>query len=574
MKKFVVIGAIAALAGLCYGATWERTYPQLGHTQDWSDRASIISMKYWGLAVSDPYFYKDLVIDPYKEVKEGEEQYFSVWVADSDPEGEIETVTVSIETDKGRIVFDLELVEGTKKDGRWMGSWTVKNISSQAYYFTQVCYRTNRGQMQARNLFLCPSLQMLPLNPEWMYFGQENSSLPSPTISSLIVDPEQNIWIGTWESGLAKFDGVNFIVYNTDNSELPNNAVRALAVDTKGNIWIATPEGLAKFDGENWTIYTPENSGVPLAINAIAIDAQDNLWLGIPRCGIDDREFLKFNGVNCEIIENRVLVSNIVRSIVIDSSGNKWIGQNNGMSGGLSVYRQGGVILPVMVTLLSPSDNSYLNDDIVNFIWNANKPGSVDHYILHYALNSGFSQGLVETTSVDTTFTTTLADTTYYWRVKAVDRAENQSDWSSVWYFEIDTHSPGTPALISPPDSSWLNDNAIAFEWSEVAKGTVGSKQCGVGSNVGQGLSLASSEHNTGSKSSPIHYILQVDTTLNFNTPITDTTNVTYDTLTLDEYLYYWRVRAYDEAGNEGEFSQVSCFVVDTTTRYNRRRNG
>lgn len=211
MKKFLIF-VIVAMASSSFAASRERTYSQLGYVQDWSDRASIIDMGYWGPYINDPYFYKELVIDPYKEVEEGEEQYFSVWVADPEPEGEIEAVTVSIETDEGRTVFDLELVEGTKKGGRWMGSWTVENVSSQTYYFTQVCYRTNRGGMQARNVFLCPSLQTPPLNPEWMYFGQENSSLPSPTISCLVVDPGQNIWIGTWESGLAKFDGVNFTV--------------------------------------------------------------------------------------------------------------------------------------------------------------------------------------------------------------------------------------------------------------------------------------------------------------------------------------------------------------------------
>jgi ligand-binding sensor domain-containing protein len=63
---------------------------------------------------------------------------------------------------------------------------------------------------------------------------------------------------------LAKFDGVNWTVYNTSNSGLPDNYVRAIAIDGQGNKWIGTlGEGLAKFDDVNWTVYNTSNSGLP-----------------------------------------------------------------------------------------------------------------------------------------------------------------------------------------------------------------------------------------------------------------------------------------------------------------------
>jgi hypothetical protein len=103
--------------------------------------------------------------------------------------------------------------------------------------------------------------------------------------------------------GLAKFDGVNWSVYNTSNSGLPDNDVETIAIDEKGNIWIGTGiiccGGLAKFDGTNWTVYNTLNSNLPYD------------W---------------------------------VSTILIDKQGNKWIGTSGG---GLAVYREGGVILPV-----------------------------------------------------------------------------------------------------------------------------------------------------------------------------------------------------------------------------------
>ncbi len=201
---------------------------------------------------------------------------------------------------------------------------------------------------------------------------------------------------------------------------------------------------------------------------------------------------------------------------------------------------------PSAVTLISPSDGAYLNESTIDFVWNkANDALSgIDYYVLQYTVNSSFSSGVVETTLVDTTFTTALSDTTYYWRVKARDRATNQSNWSSVWSFEIDTQAPSTPMLISPVGGVYLNNSVIGFEWS-------GVQMFGFG---------------FGRDRSPIKYVLQVDTSISFSMPVAvDTVTNTYDTLVLSEDNYFWRVRAYDFAGNESPFSAPDSFGVDLT---------
>ena len=83
-------------------------------------------------------------------------------------------------------------------------------------------------------------------------------------VTCLAIDGSGNKWIGTWNGGLAKFDGTNWTVYNTSNSGLPDNAVCCIAIDGSGNKWIGTYDGgLAKFDGTNWTVYNTSNSGLP-----------------------------------------------------------------------------------------------------------------------------------------------------------------------------------------------------------------------------------------------------------------------------------------------------------------------
>jgi ligand-binding sensor domain-containing protein len=71
------------------------------------------------------------------------------------------------------------------------------------------------------------------------------------------------------------------------NSKLPDNYVYAIAIDGGGNKWIGTLEGLAKFDGVNWTVYNTSNSGLPdNYVGAIAIDGRGNKWIGTDMEGL------------------------------------------------------------------------------------------------------------------------------------------------------------------------------------------------------------------------------------------------------------------------------------------------
>ncbi len=199
--------------------------------------------------------------------------------------------------------------------------------------------------------------------------------------------------------------------------------------------------------------------------------------------------------------------------------------------------------VPSVVTLVSPSDGVVLNNSTIDFIWNESTDNlsGIEDYVLQYSQDNTFSSGVVENILIDTTFTVALSDTIWYWRVKARDKATNQSAWSSVWSFEIDTQVPNAPNLVTPVGGIYLNDPDVAFEWSEVLKSGFGGSR------------------------SPVEYIVQVDTLISFSNPVAvDTTANTYDTFNLSEDDYYWRVMAYDLA-NQGPFSDPDSFGVDIT---------
>jgi len=78
-----------------------------------------------------PKFFKEIIIDPSINVKEGEEQFLLIWV--EDPQG-VKKVTAKIFPAEREELIELKLIEGTKEKGKWMGSWITKDISAGGIY--------------------------------------------------------------------------------------------------------------------------------------------------------------------------------------------------------------------------------------------------------------------------------------------------------------------------------------------------------------------------------------------------------------------------------------------------------
>lgn len=89
-----------------------------------------------------PVFYDLLTIDPF-EATNGVEQTFSIWAKDT--EG-IEKVIGRVTTDTSESVFEFKLLEGTTMDGKWVGSWIVKDASKGESYPTEIRASTKRGE--------------------------------------------------------------------------------------------------------------------------------------------------------------------------------------------------------------------------------------------------------------------------------------------------------------------------------------------------------------------------------------------------------------------------------------------
>jgi len=113
-------------------------------------------------------------------------------------------------------------------------------------------------------------------------------------IRSVFIDKDENIWIGTYHSGLYKKNKsrADFINYNTNNG-LTNNNVRCISESPEGNIMVGTFNGLNIIDPNTNAItqYKTYGSGEGnlshYSIYSIYYDKSKTLWIGTYAGGVN-----------------------------------------------------------------------------------------------------------------------------------------------------------------------------------------------------------------------------------------------------------------------------------------------
>jgi len=136
-------------------------------------------------------------------------------------------------------------------------------------------------------------------------------------IQALKYDGAGNLWIGSSTGGLFKFDGTNYLQYNTSNSSIASNNVMSLEL-YGGIVYAGTNAGFSVFDGLNFTNYSKTNSGLSSdTIYAFEKDASNQVWLGTAK------------GLNVMNISNTISALGLndkVYDVMVDPNGNKWLG--------------------------------------------------------------------------------------------------------------------------------------------------------------------------------------------------------------------------------------------------------
>ncbi len=72
--------------------------------------------------------------------------------------------------------------------------------------------------------------------------------LPEHRFNAIAQTPDGYIWIAQW-SGLVRFDGAQFVVFNRNNTPaLTDDTINSLATDRQGRLWLGTHQGLVRYD--------------------------------------------------------------------------------------------------------------------------------------------------------------------------------------------------------------------------------------------------------------------------------------------------------------------------------------
>ena len=148
------------------------------------------------------------------------------------------------------------------------------------------------------------------------------------TITSIVEDNNENLWFGTG-SGLSKYDGKIFVNFTQKENNLANR-ISDLLIDSKGNFWIGTWNGVYLFNGNSFTPFLIPNPKITTVINEdtknwiteIFEDSKGNIWFsrdGYGVCNFNGKHFTHFT-------KKDGLASNNVQAILEDKENNIWFG--------------------------------------------------------------------------------------------------------------------------------------------------------------------------------------------------------------------------------------------------------
>jgi len=160
-------------------------------------------------------------------------------------------------------------------------------------------------------------------------------------IKCIVKDQNENLWVGTFGGGLAKYDKGGQRFYNT-KSGLSSNFVNCLLFDTLGNLWVGTDKGInvLRFNEDN-DIRSVDLINNKHALNneiitSLCLDDAQNLWIGTFG-GVNKLNLKEYFKAGSKLVKSYGFedglkgVKCLDNSILKDSNGNVWFGTSKGL---------------------------------------------------------------------------------------------------------------------------------------------------------------------------------------------------------------------------------------------------
>ncbi len=165
-------------------------------------------------------------------------------------------------------------------------------------------------------------------------------------LSSMTVDKQNRLWIGTWGDGIYMYDiahdQIKHFLYDDENinNSISNDRIKHIYIDSKQTIWISTSEGgLDKlvFDENKQPHFQHYRYDISLthgigsdSPQVVYEDSKGKLWVGTEGGGLSYKEpgGTIFKRVR---IQGASTIPASIYGILEDKDGNLWLSSNNGI---------------------------------------------------------------------------------------------------------------------------------------------------------------------------------------------------------------------------------------------------
>ncbi len=191
-------------------------------------------------------------------------------------------------------------------------------------------------------------------------------------------DAQGNLWFGTLEKGIAKYDGASLRYYTTEDG-LPSNRVVSVEEDQDGNLWFGTGTGISKYDGQKFTNFTERDGLCHNSISSLLIDKKGILWIGTWNgvCTFDGNTFTKVTipkpDIKTPINKD---TKNWVTVLFEDSKGAIWVSRD-----GYGITRYDGRTYTHFTKTdgLASNNVQAIEEDAQGHLWFGSRVGEKDH---------------------------------------------------------------------------------------------------------------------------------------------------------------------------------------------------
>ena len=171
--------------------------------------------------------------------------------------------------------------------------------------------------------------------------NDEEKSLSHYNIGDILITKSGDVLVGT-SDGLNIYNEKKdefYRIFNKD-SDLSSQFIRSLAEDENQNIWVATNNGIDKIDiknNKNIISFKTRHGKFDISENDIYVvryDPKGYIWAGalkegLNRIDINTNEVKQYKN---DDRDEKSLPGNNVKDILRDSSGNLWVGTDNGLA--------------------------------------------------------------------------------------------------------------------------------------------------------------------------------------------------------------------------------------------------